>query len=701
MKLSVFVGLIAAFAFLLPLPAQEDPSLDFLRNHTDYREFQTQLSRYEHNRAFSLLDAREASVAGWTAADAQARKAVFRERFIRALGGFPEKTPLNARVTGVIDAPDYRIEKIVFESQPRFYVTANLYLPKTGSGPYPAILFPLGHEHGAKSNEDWQQVLVTFVRKGYVCLTWDPLGQGERIQIYDEDLGNSKLVQATTEHTVLGMQTLLAGDSLARYTIWDGIRALDYLESRPEVDARRIGCTGNSGGGTHTAYISALDDRIQVAAPSCFITSWRRLLTTIGPQDAEQCIPPVLAEGLDHPDFIHAFAPKPYMMLSAIRDFFSITGARESYTEAQKVYGLLGAADKIGMTEADDGHGYTHPRRVASYRWFDKWLKGVDEHTPDEPVSPRREEELYTTPTGHVATSLRGETVTTLNQARVRSFNRGTATPARIRELIGYEYQSEGAPRTKPFGVIRREGYRVEKLTYLSEAGIEIPAVLYLPDGDTGRRPAVVYAHGRGKSFAGRDAESLAAQGLVVLSVDLRGLGESRDPRVASSSNWARYFGDYNSAMTAMLTGRTLTGGRARDISRGIDLLAARPEVDAQRIYGAARGSTGVAMLHAAALDSRIRRLALEETLESYQAVVDARIHQNIAELVVPGALRHYDLPDLARMLGSRPLVIVDAADPMGLPAPLDRVTTAYPQAKVLRRSASDTAATLYGFEAR
>ncbi len=677
--------------------AQDNQDLRFLTNHTDYRRLRDQLSDYTLKRAFSQLDAREAKVATWTAEDARARKAQFREKFIRLLGGFPAKTPLNARVTGTIEAADYRIEKIIFESQPRFFVTANLYLPKTGKAPYPAILFPLGHESGAKSHDTWQQILVTFARKGYVCLAWDPLGQGERVQLFDADLGGSKAAPSTTEHTVLGTQTLLAGIPLARYTIWDGIRALDYLVSRPEVDPKRIGLTGNSGGGTHTAYIASLDDRIQVAAPSCFITSWRRLLLSIGPQDAEQCVPGFLAEGLDHADFIYGFAPKPYRMLSAIRDFFSITGARETFAEAQRVYGLLGAPDRIAMTEADDGHGYSKPRRLASYKWFDKWLKGVEQDTVEEPVVPRREEELWATKTGQVVPELHGETVFSLNRALVKGFRRGSTPPAEIGRMIGYE-RFEGVPAVKPFGVLQRDGYRIEKLTYLSEPGIEVPALFYIPDGAAQKLPAVVYVNSDGKSAQPGDLESMVKQGLAVLSIDARGFGETRDRDVADSSSWSRYFGDYGNAMTSMLSGSTLTGGRATDISRAVDLLSSRPEVNSQQIYGAARKFGGVAMLHAAALDSRIKRIALEETLESYTSVVEHRLNRGITEHIVPGALRYYDFPDLVRMMGSHPVVIVDAVDPVGTVVAAEQVAKLYPSAKVRKRYADSAAATLYGF---
>lgn len=684
-------------ALVVAVGAQDDNGLRFLRDHTDYGGLGNQLITRERQRAMALLDTREASVAKWTKADVQARRATVRERMLRALGGFPERTPLNARVTGIIEADGYRIEKVIFESQPRFYVTANLYIPTRGTGPFPAILFPLGHEEGAKAHSAWQQVLITFVRKGYVCLAWDTIGQGERVQLYDEDFSASKVVRSTTEHTITGAQTLLVGDQLARYTIWDGIRALDYLVSRPEVDPKRIGCTGNSGGGTHTAYLSALDDRIAVAAPSCFITSWRRLLQTIGPQDAEQCIPPFLADGLDHADFIHAFAPKPYLILSAVRDFFSITGARESFTEAKRIYDILGVSGSIAMTEADDGHGYNHERRVAAYRWFDRWLKGTDEVTRDEPVAPRLEEELWATKTGQVQTSLGGETVFSLNRARANALKPGLPTAETVRRLIGFEAGS-GLPVVKPFGVLERTGYRIEKLVYVSEAGIEIPAALYIPAGGAGRRGAVVYADGRGKAAAAVEVESLVKQNLMVLSIDARGFGETRSVRDDNGADWPRYFGDYDSAMTAMLTGSTLMGGRVRDISRAVDLLAARPDVDGAHIYGVGRGTAGPAMLHAAALDQRLREVALDRSLESYRSVVDHRLHRDIFEQIVPGVLRYYDLPALARMMAPRRLTIVDAADPVGVAAPLDRIRAAYPAARVLRRKAGDTAASLFGF---
>ncbi len=174
--------------------AQTSEELNFVSGLTEFRDVRGMLPAYLKSKAFELLQERRQRIAQFSfPQDVAKRKAYVRERVLSALGGLPERTPLNARVVGAIEREDYRIEKVIFESQPRFYVTANLYLPKEGQPPYPGILFPEGHEAGAKTNETWQQILVSFAKKGFVALTWDPLGQGERVQFYDADLRASKL----------------------------------------------------------------------------------------------------------------------------------------------------------------------------------------------------------------------------------------------------------------------------------------------------------------------------------------------------------------------------------------------------------------------------------------------------------------------------------------------------------------------------
>jgi cephalosporin-C deacetylase-like acetyl esterase len=659
--------------------AEEETDLDFLASIGEFHDLRKMLPAHLMKDADERLRQRAAAVAGISTLDAvAARRKLVRANILESIGGFPERTPLNARIVGTLDRGDFNVEKIIFESQPGFFVTANLYLPKTGAPPYPAILYPLGHERGGKSHSTWQQMLGSLARRGYVAFAWDPLGQGERKQFFDPDWNDSKFFSSTVEHTELGTQCMLIGDAIARYTIWDGIRALDYLLSRPEVDPARVGATGNSGGGTHTSYLSALDDRIKAAAPSCYITAWHFLLDTIGPQDGEQVFPGWLNYGMDFPDFIYSFAPKPFLVLSAIRDFFPIGGVRQSFAEAHRVYETLGIGDKLQKVEADDGHGYSKPRRQAAYRWFARWLQSKEDDGAEQDVPLARAEELWASPTGQVSTSFHGEDVFSLNLKRYEALqkNRPAFTVGKVRELAAID-PAKGDLNVKSYGALQRTGYRIEKLTYESEPGILIPALLYIPEGQTSRLPAILYADGEGKKASAAEAERLVHKGFIILSADLRGFGETR-PALDTHDDFFRYFGDYESAETAILLRKTLVGMRAADIERGINLLLARSDVDSANLAGIGKGAAAVAMLHAAALDPRIRKVALEDMLVSYDALVTHRIHRKMFEQIVPSALKFYDLPDLASSLSPRHVWIIDAVNPMGQVIPAGQVRTIY-----------------------
>jgi len=675
-----------ACLFSVPALAQQSDDLNFASGLEQFHNIRRMLPSYLNNIGFRMLGERKRRVEHLaTIEDVNKRRSYVREQMLKDLGGFPDRTPLNARVVGVLERPGYRIEKVIFESQPDFYVTANLYLPKTGHPPYPAILYPLGHERGGKTNPTWQQMLGSLATKGFVALAWDPVGQGERLQIFDEDLRESKVGNSTTEHTVVGTQCMLVGDHLARYTIWDGMRALDYLLSRKEVDPARIGLTGNSGGGTHTAYIAALDDRIQVAAPSCYITSWHLMLDTIGPQDAEQTFPLWLEEGLDYPDYLYAFAPKPYLLLSAIRDFFPIAGARETFAEAEKVYSAIGEREKVGMFEADDGHGYNKSRRLAAYDWFGRWLKGARDTDPEPQIEMATPEELRCTATGQVSTSLGGESVFTLNQKRLAQLKASRLTrpadlPGKVREVIRYEPPS-GPLQVTSYGAITRSGYRIEKLIYESEPGIFIPSLLYVPDEGASKKAAVLMVTGDGKAASASEAEQFAASGTVVLSIDMRGTGETRVDADVNSREFDHYFGDFNNIMTALLVGKTMAGMRALDISRGVDVLTSRREVDPNQVYGYGKDEGALPLLYATVLDGRIRRVMLDGMLVSYESVVNSRVSRRILEGVAPGMLKYYDLQDLVAAMAPRNVWIVNGTDPMGHELPASEVTKEYRRA--------------------
>ena len=249
------------------------------------------------------------------------------------IGPFPEKTPLNAKITGTVKKDSYKVENIIYESLPGFYVTSSLFIPDKRQKHAPAILFCSGHSHGVYRLESYQLPLLNLVKKGFIVLAIDPVSQGERLQYFDPEKGASIIGSSTKEHSYPAVQVFLTGKSIARYFTWDGIRGIDYLVSRKEVDPQRIGVHGLSGGGTQTAYISALDDRVVASAPACYITSWRRLLESIGVQDGEQNLYNGIVNGIDHADYIEVRAPKPTLIMANTGDFFSIQGSRETYDE--------------------------------------------------------------------------------------------------------------------------------------------------------------------------------------------------------------------------------------------------------------------------------------------------------------------------------------------------------------------------------
>jgi len=601
-----------------------------------------------------------------------------REFFLRSLGGFPEKTPLNPQTVGRIDRDDYRIEKVIFESQPRHYVTGNLYLPR-GEGPFPAVLVPCGHSANGKAEEKYQRVCLLLAKNGLAAFCYDPIGQGERYQLLD-DQGRPKY-GSTLEHTLVGVGSILLGTNTARYRIYDGMRALDYLESRADIDPQRIGCTGNSGGGTLTSYLMALDPRIACAAPSCFLTSLPRLIHTIGPQDAEQNLHGQIAFGLDHADYVLMRAPKPTLICTATGDFFDIHGAWDTFREAKRFYTRLGFPERVDLVEADETHGFSQPLRTAVVRWMRRWLLHADEAItePDFPVLA--DEELQCTPQGQVMLLEGARSVFEINAdlesslARQREKFWAETPPAEalqaVRDLVGirrWEDLPEGSH--EKVGVVERDGYRIDKIALRPEEGIQLPALLFVPPQPQG--DAYLYVPGAGKAVdagVGGPIEALVLKGHLVLAVDLRGIGETegeegnRDWRDLFGPGWKDYF-------LAYLLGRSYLGMRTEDI-----LVCARflrnycPGAEPLRIHLMALGEAGPPALHAAALEPDLfASLTLKRSLVSWSNVVRTPEAKNQLVNAVPGALSTYDLPDLLASLPPEKVTVEEPVDAAGKP---------------------------------
>lgn len=628
--------------------------------------------------AVSAISSRE----GW-----MERQSFIRRELNDIIGPFPEKTPLNARIIRVIDKKHYRIEHIVFESQPGFYVTSSLFVPsgiKKGTRA-PAIIYCSGHSEEGYRSAVYMHVILNLVSKGFVVFAFDPVGQGERLEYFDPQTGKSKAGGPTNEHSYPGAQAFISGSSQAYYMIWDGIRAVDYLISRKEVDPSRIGITGRSGGGTQSAYIAAYDDRIYAAAPENYITNYARLLQTIGPQDAEQNLFNLIARGLDHPDLLIVRAPKPTLMITTSSDMFSIQGAMETEREVSEVYRIFEKSGNFKRIEDDAGHASTRKNREAMYAFFMNNLSNPGDAS-DKDFEIPSPEELKVTPTGQISTSYRTQTVFLLNRERSEKENEMlqkrrdmpdelSATAVNSAErLSGYIMPSvvEDPVFT---GRIVRNGYVVEKYFVRGEGNYVIPFLLFKPDNE-GKR-YLIYLHASGKSkeaSEGGEIERFVKKGFTVIAPDLPGTGELQPDNFRGDA----YFDgvSHNIWYASMLIGRSITGVQAGDVARFILLIKKRNR-DAT-ITGFARGALSPVLLHAAAFTKSFSSVILIEPFCSYRSIVMNRFYNHsYIPSSVPGALTGYDLPDLAASLAPARLIIAGIKDGSGKTDDVDGIIDA------------------------
>ncbi|MEY4939296.1 MAG: hypothetical protein RIQ93_1031 [Verrucomicrobiota bacterium] len=614
--------------------------------------------------------ARNTQLAGIkTGADVTARADFVRQEFLRALGGLPTTgAPLQARISGTLVREGYRVEKLVFESQPGCFVTANLYVP-TGAGPFPAILGAQGHSTEGKAYPTYQIAFINLALRGNIVLAFDPPGQGERFEQRNAS-GQMELLG----HFSPGLQCILTGGNIARYFMWDAIRAVDYLLTRDDVDPKRIGVCGNSGGGTQSAFLGVLEPRIAVAAPSCYWTSWPALWAKSGPQDPEQVLHQTIKRGIDYSDVIFAFAPKPMIMLTATKDSFPIAGAHAAHTEGRPAYALLGAPESLAFFEYNDPHGWSQPRREATYAWFDRWFHGRNAPVTEVAVKTETIEALQATATGQVVTALNGKTVQMLSleiaeqlSARRRGAPLNNRPAARSRVAARLEVPDTRKMPVIREGAARREGsYARSSFEVVPEPGIVLPTEFYVPAGPgESPRPAVILIADTDVPPSPEWARELARwmeAGYCVVVARLRGLLPPDKP-----GEYA-YTTRYRTAMRAITVGKTMAGMRVQDLLAIYDFLANRPEVNRSDISVIGRGQMGPVALYAAMLEPGFKKVVLQDALVSFDDLTRARAVPVLwADSIVPGVLMDFDLPDLARLAGPGKVLLVNPvslADP-------------------------------------
>ena len=642
---------------------------DVISNWRQFSDASNSLYHYLADQAYVQLAKRDSVVSHLrTLSDWKRRQQWVKKTLIDIVGPFPEKTPLNSRITKTIKKDEYIIENILYESQPGFYVTSSLFIPNGLKKKAPAIIYCSGHVNGAYRNSIYQHGILNLVNKGFIVFAFDPVGEGERIQYYDPKTDRSTLGGMTQEHSYAGAQAFITGSSQARYEIWDGIRAVDYLLTRKEVDPSRIGITGGSGGGTQSAYIAAFDDRIYAAAPERFLTNFTRLIQASGPQDAEQNLFHEIARGIDHPDLLEVRAPKPTLMITATRDFFPIQGSIETAKEVSRIFKVYDKSSNFYKVEDDTTHAFSKKNREAMYAFFQKCLNNPG-NSEDLDVKPLPEDELQVVSTGQVSTAISGaETVFSLNQKDAEKYlNR-----LQILRKNYPEYLSNVLKGAKTFsgykkpmivhkpvftGRYQEDGYVIEKYFVKGEGDYVIPYLLAIPKKPNGKAVICLSPKGKSEEISNDDLKWFESRGFTVLAPDMLGVGE------LAHSN---YNGDsfinsksYSVWYLSILIGRSIVGIRAVDVVRLVNML--RKDQQIKEVYGMARKTMCAPLLYAAAFDKGIKRICLIDPLSSYRSFVMNRFYDpHFLYSTVAGALKVYDLPDLEASLAPRKLMMIN-----------------------------------------
>ena len=609
-----------------------------------------------------------------TKADAEKYVQEVRGKIRESFGPFPEKTPLNARVTKVVERDTYNIENVLFESRPGFLVSANLYVPKGRRFPLPGVVGSCGHSPNGKAIDTYQSFCQGLARLGYVVLIFDPIGQGERMQYVD---ANWKPMRGTgtAEHSYAGIQQVLVDERFCTWRAWDAIRALDYLVTRKEVDPRHLGITGNSGGGTMTTWLCGLDDRWTMAAPSCFVTELRRNMENELGADIEQIPLRALALGLDHEDFLAALAPKPVIILAKEKDYFDARGNEAAYERLKRLYRLLGAEDKVAYFIGPTYHGYSQENREAMYRWFNR-CTGVSDATAEPKLTLEKDETLWCTPQGQVA-ALRSKPIHdfTREQSKLLASKRMTAATvdaAALGRTVAHTLRLPERSGVPEFRILRplpdRKYPMRHALPYMVETDRGVHALVYRltrepllsrPPRET--RKAILYV-----SDQSADAE-LRTEPLVrelidgnpeaaFHACDVRGIGEST-PQTTSLNNSDEYNTDYFYSSHGLLLDYPYIGQRTFDVLRVLDWLAAWDYSD---VHLAARGQGAAPAAFAALLSPQVTRVTLKNPPASYAEIAESPDYNWPLSALPPGVLAAFDLPDCYRALTARNLRLVE-----------------------------------------
>lgn len=638
---------------------------------TAYRDYSRCLPDFLGALAKQAYTARNLEIAKLTSRAAVERRQKWaRTTFWKLVGGEPERTPLNTRPAGSVERGGYRVDKLVYESRPNLHVTANLYVPTALKPPFPGVLFQMGHSANGKAAATYQSCCQGLVKLGFLVLAFDPMGQGERIY-YPGQAGASRL-SPTGEHSQIGRQMLLVGDTATRFQVWDAMRSLDVLASHPLVDRTRIGVTGQSGGGTLTMFLLAVDDRL-AAAVVCSGNTENFACADYNPpgstDDAEQNFLDSGSAGFDRWDVFYPFAPKPLLVTVSDRDFFGtyspnyLASGWEEFGKLRKVYQVLGRGERLAWGSTLLPHSLAYDSRLQVYNWFSRWLKGETTKIETEPpIALEEDQTLWVTSSGNTVKSLHGETPFTLLKKDVTS--QGSFEQA---------LKVDRPPAALRAAVLKRvpaSDCDIEALEIAAAPGVWMPAWLFLPRGTERTRPVLLLFESSGRLAHWQEGDlyqSLAAKGFPVCVPNIRGAGDVAPEYSRGAAGYAvRHEDEEHYAWASMILGKPLVGQRVTDILAVTQALRNYEPLRGRRLLIAAQGPMTVPAQFAAALDRQIDSLYLGGGLVSFRSVIETEQYTHPFANFAPNLLLHTDLPAVVRSLAPRRVILAASVDAQG-----------------------------------
>ena len=581
------------------------------------------------------------------------------KKFKKILGDFPAKTSLNPITTGTLYRDGFRVEKIIYESFPNHHVTANLYIPK-GKGKFPAALLFCGHENESKATVSYQKTAILFAKNGFVVFVIDPISQSERFQLTD-NTGKPLTRGGTTEHTLLNEESNLLGTSSPADELWDNIRSLDYLETRPEVDTARIGCLGNSGGGMQTIYFAGVEKRIKVFAPCSYLANRERTLEISGPVDGCAQIPGEGKEHLELNDYLIASAPKPLLILAGRYDFIDYTGTLVAYNELKKIYTSLQQPGKLKLFTYDDGHGISKPKREAAVTWFKKWLYNDSTKISEGDLETLPEHDLLCTKSGQVNSSFVDEVA--IPQRNLMLFDRLKASrekflkqqsdivKQKIAQMLAIDLKNKKI-NIENKGEVKSGNLIFQKLILRKKNEIPLPVLLLY---SAKQRPGkiIIWLNEKGKDEIADSASlmhSYLGKNYTVILCDLSGTGETTDNPQFNDKKY--YNNEYRNAMLGLHIGTPMVGIRTAGVLTVMDFIESVPDYKKVAVEINATGISTIAAMHAALFCNQITQLNLYDGIKTYKTILENPIEKNWYSYVTNDVLKYYDLPDLVQLVG-------------------------------------------------